>query len=69
MKNEEKKVYIYDMRIADKLVEIRELVKILLPKFGNEPGIEKDLLSSGLEEIERNVKSIKGIANIENKSI
>jgi hypothetical protein len=66
MKNEEKKIYVYDMRIADKLVEIRELVKILLPKLGNEPGIEKDFLSSGLEEIERIVKSIKGTANIEN---
>ena len=66
MGKKEKKIYISDYRITDRLKNIKKIADILLElKLKRKPGTAEESFEYWVEEIESNIKSIKEIANIE----
>ena len=66
MSKKEKKTYISDYRITDRLKNIKKIVDILLElKLKRKPGTAEESFEYWVEEIESNIESIKEIAKIE----
>ena len=66
MSKKEKKIYISDYRITDRLKNIKKIVDILLElKLKRKPGTAEESFEYWVEEIESNIESIKEIAKIE----
>lgn len=66
MSKKEKKIYIRDHRITERLENIKKIANILLKNvLKQKPGIAEESFEYWIEEIESNIKSIKEIANSE----